>query len=152
GHDYWMLDEPIPAAEAAEIAHRITTAHEADGCDPSGWSANKFLRMPTVNTKDPENVWEITWEETGEVYTVHEMRIAYPDPAEAMHTEAQIREAYEDDEIPDVADLPDHLEVLNRIPQSERRLNDLIYKKPLAGEAGWRSEQRYALLLDLLRF
>lgn len=152
GHDYWVLDEPIKASEAAEIAHRITTAHEADGCDPSGWSANKLLRMPTVNTKDVENVWKIEWRETGEVYSAMELELAYPDAKAAMRTESEIREAYADDDIPEIADLPDHLEVLDRIPQSERRLNDLIYKKPLAGEAGWRSEQRYALLLDLLRF
>jgi hypothetical protein len=59
GHDYWLLDEPVPAQRAAEIAHKIATAHKDDGCDSSGWSANKVLRLPnTVNTSHgfPESV------------------------------------------------------------------------------------------------
>lgn len=152
GHDYWLLTEPIAAKEAAEIAHRITTTHKDDGCDPSGWSANKLLRMPTVNTKDPEAPWEITWDDTAEVYTLDELRLAYPDAATVERVKSEIRDEPIDEDIPPLEDLPDHETLLGRIPQSERRLNDLIFKKPLVGEAGWRSEQRYALLLDLQRF
>ena len=47
GHDYWVLNEPVDARRAAEVAHKITTAHRDDGCDPSGWSANKVLACQT---------------------------------------------------------------------------------------------------------
>lgn len=156
GHDYWRLDESIPAARAAEIAHRITTAHEADGCDPSGWSANKFLRMPTVNTKGSvTEPYVITWADAGEVYSVEDLELAYPsfEQEDANRKEvAAYGGVVEEGEVPPLEDLPDHVELLQRIPQSERRLNDLIFKKPQTGESGWRSEQRYGLLLDLIRF
>jgi hypothetical protein len=70
GHDYWLLDDPVPAQRAAEVAHKIATAHRDDGCDPSGWSANKVLRLPdTVNTSHgfPEAV---VAEYTGQVYNI----------------------------------------------------------------------------------
>lgn len=156
GHDYWMLDEPVAAHRAAEIAHRITTAHKDDGCDPSGWAANKYLRMPTVNTKDSvEEPYEITWSETGAVYSIEDFELAYPTMEEEAKNKAEVM-AYggyvDDEEVPALADLPDHEELLQQIPQSERRLNDLIFKKPMVGDKGWRSEQRFGLLLDLFRF
>lgn len=152
GHDYWLLDEPVSAHQASEVAHRITTTHKGDGCDPSGWSANKFLRMPTVNTTyNQDDPWVVTWDDTAEIYSIDEMQLAYPDATTVARVKAEIQERPEED-IPPVADLPDHEALLSQIPQTEKRLNDLIYKRPLAGESGWRSEQRYALLLDLQRF
>jgi hypothetical protein len=72
GHDYWVLERPVPAAAAAEVAHRITTAHADQGCDPSGWSVNKVLRVPTTHTHPGAPV-PISWETSGEVYELAEV-------------------------------------------------------------------------------
>jgi hypothetical protein len=155
GHDYWYLAHPIPAPVAAEIAHRITTAHKKDGSDPSGWSQNKILRLPTFNTSyDEVSPYPVTWGESpeaqgGEVYLADDISGAYDDvvvdavPEDANHDLAPV---------PALEGLPDFEDLVSRIPESETRLNDLIYKIPKAGPDGWRSEQRYALLLDLQRF
>lgn len=159
GHDYWFLSQPVPAALAAEIAHKITTAHKAQGCDPSGWSANKVLRLPTLNTTyDQDNPFQITWEDdnvdpqTGEigemVYSVEDLQHVYED----VKVDAQVGTDDPIRPVPKLEGLPDFESLIVRIPQSEKRLNELIYKTPKGGDDGWRSEQRYALLLDLQRF
>lgn len=154
GHDYWFLNEPAPTKQVAEIAHRITRAHRADGCDPTGWSANKYLRMPTVNTSyDPERPFKIQYHDTGEIYEIDDISGAYddvevesiPDRPGSVPEEAA-------PPVPAVEGLPDPAELLNRVPSSEKRLLDLITKIPKRGEGGWQSHQRWALLLDLLRF
>lgn len=147
GHDYWLLQEPIPATLAADIAHRITTAHKADGTDPTGWSANKVLRMPTVNTKDPEHPWEITWSDSGERYVAEDVLAVYEN-VEVDH----VPEAIDLGGIPGLDTLEDFTDLASKIPVGEKRLNELIYKEPQRGEKGWQSEQRWALILDCLRF
>lgn len=162
GHDYWFLPEPVPAGVAAQIAHKITTAHKADGCDPSGWSANKVLRLPTFNTTyDELDPFEVTWEDddvdpqTGEVgvpkvYDVLVLEEVYSD-IEVDRVEAE--DGYRDlPPVPPIEGLPDFESLAQRIPATQKRLNDLLYKVPKAGDGGWQSEQRFALLLDLQRF
>lgn len=154
GHDYWFLVQPVPAQVAGEIAHRITTAHKADGSDPSGWSANKVLRLPTWNTTyDELSPFEVTWGESaeaqqGEVYAASDISGAYDDVevVEGVTSDAPLPP------VPPIDGLPDFEALISRIPASERRLNDLIYKEPRTGDGGWRSEQLWALLLDSLRF
>lgn len=151
GHDYWFLAEPIPAQQAAEIAHRITTAHREEGTDPSGWSANKLLRMPTVNTSyNEDDPYPITWYDSGEVYDWSDISGAYDDVnVDATPVGIVVDTAKP---APPIVGLPDFMELVNRIPSTERRLNDLIYKTPKTGDKGWRSEQLHALCLDLIRF
>lgn len=155
GHDYWFLASPVPAAVAAEVAHRITTAHKAEGSDPSGWSANKVLRLPTFNTSyDEFSPFEVTWGDSdaaaaGEVYDVTDISGAYDD-IEVAQTAAFGDVALSP--VPKVEGLPPFLDLVARIPEREKRLNDLIYKNPKLGPGGWRTEQRFALLLDLRRF
>lgn len=159
GHDYWFLSQPVPATAASELAHQITTAHKDQGSDPSGWSANKVLRMPTVNTTyDQENPFQITWtdevevdELTGSVeliYGISDIQHVYAD----IHVDAVTGESAPLAPVPKLEGLPDFEELVARIPQSEKRLNDLIYKTPKSGPGGWRNEQRYALLADLRRY
>lgn len=162
GHDYWFLPEPVPAGIAADIAHKITIAHKADGSDPSGWSANKVLRLPTFNTTyDELSPFPIIWEDedtdpiTGEtgvplVYDPYALQELYADiEVGSTATGEDVREFAP---VPDLEGLPGFEELARRIPSTERRLNDLLYKQPKTGVGGWQSEQRYALLLDLKRF
>ncbi len=162
GHDYWFLPEPVPAFIAASIAHKITTAHKDDGCDPTGWSANKVLRLPTFNTTyDELSPFEVVWEDddvdlqTGEtdkplIYSLDTLEEVYGDvEVDATHESGALVQYAP---VPDLDGLPPFEEIIQRIPATERRLNDLIYKTPKGGPDGWRSEQRYALLLDLKRF
>lgn len=145
GHDYWLLDEPVDAKRAAEVAHKITTAHKDDGCDPSGWSANKVLRLPnTVNTSHgfPESV---VAEYTGIVYNIMDIEGAYDDveiverPIVGRETNVQVAAPKE---------LPDYAEALAKLPQDA--LN-LALSEPKVGPDGNRSEARYKLLCELFR-
>lgn len=159
GHDWWYLSEPIPAHQAAEIAHRITTAHKADGSDPSGWAENKVLRMPTVNTgyddtatygtrpSHGDATFEVTFWETDAVYSADDISAAYEDVDVAPDVVQG-----ESVPAPQMAELPDFMDLTSRIPASERRLNELIIKVPQTGEKGWRSTQRWALINDALRY
>lgn len=151
GQDYWVLPEPIAAVEASEISRRMAIAHKDDGCDPSSWSANKLLRMPTWNTKDPDNVQAVTWETTGEIWDDTDLLGAYEN-VEVPKGPAIRGVMTTHQNVPTPEGLPDNIELLALIPETERRLNELIYKVPREGDGGWRSEQRYALLLDLFRF
>lgn len=146
GHDYWVLDKPVDARRAADIAHKITTAHREDGCDPSGWSANKVLRLPnTVNTGHgfPESVLA---EISGTVYTIEDMENAYEHidvyerPIMGRVTDAV--------EIVEPSDLPDYTDALNKVPAD---VLDLALQEPVLGPEGNRSEMRYRLLCELFR-
>lgn len=146
GHDYWVLNKPVEAKRAAEIAHKITTAHREDGCDPSGWSANKVLRMPdTVNTGHgfPESVIA---EISETVYTIEEVEAAYEHidvyerPIMGRVTDAV--------EIVEPSDLPDYTEALNKLPAD---VLEVALREPEVGPNGNRSELRYKLLCDLFR-
>jgi len=145
GHDYWLLDEPVEAKRAAEIAHKITTAHKEDGCDPSGWSANKVLRLPnTVNTSHgfPESV---VAEYNGIIYNVTDIEGAYEDvntierPIMGRETGVQVATPLE---------LPDYTTALDKLPQNA--LN-IALAEPKVGADGNRSESRYRLLCELFR-
>lgn len=146
GHDYWILERPVEAKVAAEIAHRITTAHKDDGCDPSGWSANKVLRLPgTVNTGHgfPEAV---VAEYTGEVYSVDEIDRAYGD---VVTVDRPVMGRVSNTvEVVQPEDLPDYEVALNKLPQ---KVLDLALAEPKAGDTGFRSEMRYKLLCELFR-
>src|SRR5690606_35905342 len=42
---WWLLDQPYPAADVSEIAHKIAVAHKKHGCDQSGWIPAKMMRV-----------------------------------------------------------------------------------------------------------
>jgi hypothetical protein len=145
GHDYWLLDEPVSALRAAEVAHKIATAHRDDGCDPSGWSANKVLRLPdTVNTSHgfPEAV---VAEYTGQVYNILDIEGAYDD---VQTLERPILGRETDVRVETPASLPDYADALAKLPQNA--LN-LALAEPKVGADGNRSETRYKLLCELFR-
>jgi hypothetical protein len=145
GHDYWLLDEPVEARRAAEVAHKITTAHRDDGCDPSGWSANKLLRVPdTVNTSHgfPESV---VAEFSGEIYYIEDIEGVYDD-VEIIERPIMGRDTSNSIEKPD--SLPDYSETMAKLPE---HVLDLALKEPKVGPEGNRSESRYRLLCELFR-
>ena len=162
GHDYWFLTEPVPASVAAHVAHKITTAHKSEGSDPSGWSANKVLRLPAWNTTyDEFSPWRVEYVDndrdprTGEqydearVYHIGDLEEVYAD----VNVEAASVPAYQTYEpVPALEGLPDHQKLLDRIPSTNKGLSNLIFSTPKEGPGGWRSEQRYKLLLELKRF
>lgn len=160
GHDYWVLAEPVPAERAADIAHRISTAHKADGTDPSGWSSSKFLRVPTVNLSYDEP-FPIVWRNTGEVYLDADVEGAYDDIPAPLGPQAAYDVQPSDrprsavtpvgGRAPELLEGPALAPLLNAIPASNRRLIELMEHKPKEGEKGWRSEQRWGLLLELCR-
>jgi len=145
GHDYWLLDEAVEAKRAAEVAHKITTAHKDDGCDPSGWSANKVLRLPnTVNTSHgfPESV---VAEYSGIVYNIMDIEGAYDD-IETVERTILGRETSV--QVETYKELPDYADALAKLPQDA--LN-LALAEPKVGPDGNRSEARYKLLCELFR-
>ena len=146
GHDYWVLDSPVDAKRAAEVAHRITTAHKDEGCDPSGWSANKVLRMAgTVNTGHgfPEAVIP---EYTGEIYSIEDLENAYSDVD--IYERPIMGRVSQAVEVVMPEDLPDYAEALQKLPQN---VLELALAEPEVGVDGYRSEARYRLLCDLFR-
>ena len=77
-HCWWVLDEPHPLAECSEVARSIYQKHRDKGCD-SGWQASKLLRVPgSVNTKYGADYPVRVVENTGAIYTLDEIKAAYP--------------------------------------------------------------------------
>lgn len=145
GHDYWLLDEPVSAQRAAEVAHKIATAHKDDGCDPSGWSANKVLRLPdTVNTSHgfPEAV---VAEYSGIVYNILDIEGAYDD---IQTIERNVLGREDQASISNPVSLPAYDEALSKLPKDTL---DIALKEPQVGPEGNRSELRYKLLCELFR-
>lgn len=146
GHDYFLLDEPVPARASAEVAHKIATAHKEDGCDPSSWSANKVLRLPgTYNTSHgfPEAVLA---EYTGEIYSLTDVDAAYENiELSERPIMGRVSDAVE---VVQPEDLPDYAETLNKLPA---KTLDLALAEVKTGDTGYRSEARYKLLCDLFR-
>jgi hypothetical protein len=145
GHDYWILNEPVEAKRAAEVAHKITTAHKDDGCDPSGWSANKVLRLPdTVNTSHgfPESV---VAEYSDVIYHITDIEGAYDD-VQTLERPVLGRENALQVATPKT--LPDYNDALAKLPKDAL---DLALAEPRVGPDGNRSQSRYRLLCELFR-
>ena len=145
GHDYWLLNDPVDAKRAAEVAHKITTAHKEEGCDPSGWSANKVLRLPdTVNTSHgfPESV---VAEYSGVIYDINDIEGAYDD-VQALERPILGRETSIQVATPKA--LPDYNDALAKLPKDAL---ELALAEPKVGPDGNRSQSRYRLLCELFR-
>lgn len=137
-HVWWVLDAPVAAAMAQDVAKRIAYAHKAQGCD-LGWSSTKLLRVPgTSNTKtDPP--FEVTATYTNRVYTLDELFEVYPEPAEVVSvSDAPVPIPLTEDEC--LALEPD-LDLWG--------LADLYVSRPPEG-ASW-SERAYRLECDMFR-
>lgn len=145
--DYWMLDEPVTAEEAATFSRKISVAHRDQGSDPSSWSANKYLRIPgTTNTRHgfPEIV---TGEMTGTIYSSFDMEEAYGDIELTQRPIARVIDRYVDSD----HDLPDYAAALDKIPADDfvrLEIEKLTTTQPVDGK---RSEMRYRMLCNLFR-
>lgn len=142
--DYWVLTEPVAAERAADASRRIAIAHKADGSDPSSWSANKYLRIPsTTNTRHgfPERV-EAGF--SGELYDVEEIEGKY---ADVTFEEKPLMRLPAEVSFDDVQDLPEYGTALAKIPGTFKM--SLITDEPSASQD--RSTLRYRLLCDLFR-
>lgn len=137
-HVWWVLDMPVPASQAQDVARRIAYAHREQGCDV-GWTLTKILRVPgTSNTKtDPPSPVTATYTDT--VYTLDELLAAYPDDVEASTVQSgPVPEPLSEDEC---LALEADLEIWG--------LADLYVSRPQEGQS-W-SERAYRLELDMFR-
>lgn len=81
-HVYWKITDETNPLELERLSHAVVVAHPKDetGLD-TGYNAVKLLRVPgTTHLKDPSNPHKVTYEITGEVYTVAEFAEKYPLP------------------------------------------------------------------------
>lgn len=148
GQDFFVLTTPIESPRIARLSRQIVEAHKADGLDVSTWAANKVMRLPVAkNTKNDKKPWDITSFDVGLRYDVEEVEAKYAH-VEVKRASSTTHQTYSD-VTPE--SLGDPKELLQKIPATERRLNELIWKTPMTGDKGWRSEQRWALLSDLIR-
>lgn len=99
---FWILDGEAPAQDIAEVSHLIAAAHQADGCDPSGWIPTKLLRVPDTRHTKTETHHQVTGEISGEIYSLEDIRQKYSD----VDLQVAAEEALErPTELPDAFDL-----------------------------------------------
>jgi hypothetical protein len=142
--DFWQLVEPIPAAEAATISHKVATAHRDDGSDPSSWSANKVLRIPHSQNTSHGFPEDVKVQYSGDVYDALDIAGAYDD---VELTERPIIRLPADVSYESEQDLPDYADALDKLPEGFQ-LEILTKENP---EGVDRSRLRYRLLCDLFR-
>lgn len=142
--DFWVLNEPIPATDAATISHKIATAHKDDGSDPSSWSANKVLRIPFSHNTSHGLPEDVTVEYSGMVYDSLDIAGAYDDVelVERPIIRLPADVSYDTDQ-----DLPDYASALEKLPQGFDA--QILIKEVPDGTD--RSRMRYRLLADLFR-
>lgn len=118
-HVWWLLDETVPAVEAATAAKRIAASHESQGCDaPHTHHVSKILRVPdTANHKhvnDEGLSWSVEVEydqDTPSAYPLDTLVAAYADvPLGALAARAEVAVSAAD--FDDSVFTPDELERL----------------------------------------
>lgn len=137
---YWVLDEPVRAAEASMVARKIAHAHRSEGADISSWPSNKIMRVPgTANTN-----WGFPTTVTG-VQTEH------------IYSLADLTEAYKDVVIDEATSGPDstpEYEMADFMTAQEKLPADfpieLLTAEPEVGPDGNRSELRWRLIAELV--
>lgn len=145
-HTYWYLTEPISAQAASEICHRVTTAHEEQGSDSNGWSANKVLRIPgSLNTSHGFDE-DVTVHYTGEIYEASDISDTYSDIVTTLRAPMRPNAPARHVDVLEPEDLPDYGDSLDKV--STRTL-ELATSEPQATQD--RSRLRYKLLLELMR-
>lgn len=143
-HCLWLLDEFVPASTAQEVSRAIAYKHQKDGCDISGWTASKILRVPgTTNTKYEEPFTVTLQKDTGRVYTLEEIEEVYtPLDGETMSLE-------------DLGDMPQEADSTLDLDELENKyvtnsdLTILYLEKP-EFQQSW-SERLRKLELELFR-
>lgn len=135
---YWLLDDPIPATEAAEIAHRICVAHKDQGCDQSGWITAKLMRVPGTTHGKTDTEYTVEEKNTSLVYSVSDISEPYAD----IVIEAEVNPS--DRPLP--AKLPLVVDVVARLDEGAY---DLQQREPLETD-DW-SVLSWRLAMDMFR-
>lgn len=93
-HTYWKITDSTDPLELERVSHAISLTHDKESTNyDNGWSAVKLLRVPgTTHLKDPKNPHKITYEITGEVYTLVELSEAYPLPEAGAVVDSKLPE------------------------------------------------------------
>lgn len=138
-HVWWVLDKPVPAAEASRVSRKISSAHKAQGCD-NGWQVSKILRVPgTTNTKYAEP-FKVSAEYSDKIYSLKELEDEYSDISVEAVTQLT-------DQVPEPIQGEDLLALEHRLEELD--LVDLYMTKPEEGQS-W-SERIYRLACELTR-
>lgn len=147
---FWDLPEKVSTAQASIAAHKIAIAHKDVGADQSSWPKAKLMRVPETTNTNATPPQKTAYTNTGNIYTLDDILGAYDD----IEIDAEEKPTLQTTglAVPPIEGLPEYESVLSRIPAGETRLLDLALKIPKTGADGWRSQQRWGLLLDSLRF
>lgn len=138
-HCWWLLDTEVSAEAASEASHRISKAHEAQGCD-RGWIQSKLLRVPgTSNTKRDVSE-QVTAFYNEQVYTLDTLHDVYSDVD--LATQALLNK-----KIPAPVSKNRLIELENELEQAG--LSNLYIERPREGQS-W-SERLFRLELELFR-
>jgi hypothetical protein len=138
---YWILTEPVRAAEASMVSRQIAYGHREQGADLSSWPSNKIMRLPgTSNTNwgFPSRVTVTDF--SGTVYSLDDLAQAYAD----VDTEAPARPAAT---VPNY-DAADFFEAQSKLPADFPL--ELLTAEPSVGPDGNRSEMRWRLIAELV--
>lgn len=141
-HLYWVLNEPMKAVHAQDVARRIYLAHKDEGCD-AGWTMTKYLRVPgTTNRKYVED-FEVMAEFDDVRYSLEDLQAAYP-------LEESLAQEPTPDEPNRMTPAPIEQDELNALEQRiPYELRDLYLTVPDTGMS-W-SERAMRLWCDLFR-
>lgn len=143
-HCLWLLDEPVESSYAQEVSRAIAYKHRDQGCDVSGWTSSKILRVPgTVNTKYDPPTDVVIRKDTEYVYRLEEIEAVYP----ITGLESTILKDLGDMPKDEAFD-PEEIERLEEEYILDSGLSDLYLEEPVG--VSW-SERMRKLELELFR-
>jgi len=140
---YWVLDQPVRAAEASRVSRLIAYGHREQGADLSSWPSNKIMRVPGTSNTNWGFPFRVKGEAFDHTYTLAELEAAYAD----VDTTAS---ANPENKIIDVPEYQraDFYEAQAKLPADFPL--ELLTKEPEIGPDGNRSEMRWRLVSELV--
>lgn len=160
-HLYWELDRAYSRDEVLEVVALIARVHAIQGADLSSANGAKLLLVPfSKNTKKDKKTGDfvhpdkprVTAEYTGLVYSLQDIRDAYPEASEPKRTVTA--PVFSDEAVPDLLAFD---EIYSRLPlmsSTGKNFNDLVFKEPWKDATGnfkARTEMRMLLACELAR-
>lgn len=152
-HVYWKITDETNPLELERLSHAVVVAHPKDetGLD-TGYNAVKLLRVPgTTHLKDPANPHRVTYEITGEVYTVAEFAEKYPLPEAGAVIDSKMPENIpsREDAMMQVRWTPEIGEIITgQYKKDSERYKALHLAQHELFRAGATNEVAFAILLD----
>ena len=135
----WMFDYPLDPDEAQNISQRIAYHHGDDGCDRSGWDLTQLLRMPATYNLKYATVPAIRIIEANRKRYRESDFAEYPSVESFMHVDIPM---------PDLSDIPDPDDILERERLKMSPTVWRLYQEPLDPGASW-SEPLWKLMMYL---